>query len=481
MLTLLQNDIIQETLRLAGKNSLLSVRIKDYSMYSDHRSNVRLLQWYQFLNEHYTHQPCIHNQLLHVIVDDFCTQQSLLAQQTIEELEISLSLLEKIFHSPHFIELNNDAVARYLITVLFIYGKYPGMVVGSTYKAVNRLAGVADMHKARQMFETLFVPFENPKGVTDLLHLLTLTEIESLMYILQGTSKKNKALPVTLSKKEYNYFMRELESVDLYKDDILFRHCIYAKLLCRPVNNTLFTHFISNCRMLRFDARKFAQKIPFWIDVLQLINQTNAEDDFHIIDYYLNNLLDYLEFMAYNTNDYSVAGRTLNSLTVQMHDWHREIDMEFASRKSSYRWSMKGENCRLIRHEGFTYIFLKITTGARLVYESKIMKHCVYTYVNDCMEGKSAIWSVIRKTRTRHKPLITVEINALGQLIQAFGKHNIPISSSEQRLLSKWCKLENFHIHSNVFNEEDLNMDTHSIEHHYLSHQLNALQRMMPV
>ena len=346
MLTVPKDEIFEETIRLTGHRTKLASNINDFFLYADYKSSQRLRQWYMFLNEHYSHQPCIHNELVKAITQSLGEPHSLVAQQTQEELEISISLLEKVFHSPKFTEINTPEVAQYLLSILIIYSKYPGMVIGSTFKAVSHLEAVVTISQLQQVFITLFVPFENPKALTEQLHLLTLGEIHSLMLILQGTSKKAKAIPITLSRKEYNYFIKELEPIRQYSDKVLMRHCIYAKLLCINPDENFLSDFIEKSRAFRFELDLFVEKLIFWIDAYTLINSRRSDEDTDFPYFNLGNVLDYLEYQVnrHPEGQYSLNGRTLNSVVAQMNEWHRNYDREYARFHSGKKWDIKEKN-----------------------------------------------------------------------------------------------------------------------------------------
>ena len=68
------------------------------------------------------------------------------------------------------------------------------------------------------------------------------------------------------------------------------------------------------------------------------------------------------------------------------------------------------------------------------------MKHCVGTYSESCMNGKSAIFS-IQNVLSRNNSLVTVEVAPkTRKIIQVSRRFNESASSFEKEIIKEWAK-----------------------------------------
>ena len=85
------------------------------------------------------------------------------------------------------------------------------------------------------------------------------------------------------------------------------------------------------------------------------------------------------------------------------------------------------------------YSIRQITNDVALMVEGRVMSHCVYTYLQACLERRSSIWtlaytegsSVINKTLT-----IEVRDNAI---VQIRGKVNRFATDLEMGIIQEWA------------------------------------------
>ena len=85
------------------------------------------------------------------------------------------------------------------------------------------------------------------------------------------------------------------------------------------------------------------------------------------------------------------------------------------------------------------YSIRQITNDVALMVEGRVMSHCVYTYLQACLERRSSIWtlaytegsSVVNKTLT-----IEVRDNAI---VQIRGQVNRMATKLEMRIIREWA------------------------------------------
>jgi hypothetical protein len=94
-----------------------------------------------------------------------------------------------------------------------------------------------------------------------------------------------------------------------------------------------------------------------------------------------------------------------------------------------------------------------LLTSEKLEQEGEAMKHCVYSYLQNCVNQSSSIWSlnVIQENGLK-KRMLTIEVNQNKEIVQARGKCNRRPEGKEKGLLMKWAKINDLKL-SGSFNE----------------------------
>ncbi len=76
-----------------------------------------------------------------------------------------------------------------------------------------------------------------------------------------------------------------------------------------------------------------------------------------------------------------------------------------------------------------------------LVHEGRIMKHCVGSYLEECEEGKTTIWSLQCKTQFGRRHMLTIEVLPKSRVIsEALGFENRPAKANEIAILKSWAE-----------------------------------------
>jgi hypothetical protein len=144
--------------------------------------------------------------------------------------------------------------------------------------------------------------------------------------------------------------------------------------------------------------------------------------------------------------DFSMKARTPRSLLRLMEQWHRGLgrSAEGITWEPSPLRSMVIEAPRrdpsapLLRWE-----FVELTSGADLRAEGAALKHCVASYASRCRRGGAWIWSLRRKSGSKVRPVLTIEIDPRrSAIVQARGFRNRGPSGRELELLRAWVARE---------------------------------------
>lgn len=85
------------------------------------------------------------------------------------------------------------------------------------------------------------------------------------------------------------------------------------------------------------------------------------------------------------------------------------------------------------------FIIAPLGSVAEFVNESRVLSHCVKTYISQCSEGRTNIFG-LRKRDDPGTPYFTVNISNDGTLIQNRGKHNCDPPKDVKAFVGKWLK-----------------------------------------
>ena len=153
----------------------------------------------------------------------------------------------------------------------------------------------------------------------------------------------------------------------------------------------------------------------------------------------LNDLYDFLVFRRGEDREFNLKGRSLESLTGQMQQWHR--DQGRVKRLGNRTWNgididdaaifdkIKDAN----GDRQIKWSFHQLKTSKDLADEGNKMHHCVYSYQALCIQGKCAIWSM-KKNDDR---AITLEMRG-NDIVQIRGYANRLARPDETAAIRRW-------------------------------------------
>ncbi len=154
----------------------------------------------------------------------------------------------------------------------------------------------------------------------------------------------------------------------------------------------------------------------------------------------LTELIDYVrEERRVNTN-YSLKGRTLQSLFRQSDKWHNR----FAGSRANQVWKPSGIDGYRTEKKSEVVVLEELTESRKLSEEGKAMKHCVGSYAFYCAKGKSAIFSLRKYSGGILLDIMaTIEVNlSLQRIVQAKAKMNKPINEEAKKYMELWAMHE---------------------------------------
>ncbi len=303
-----------------------------------------------------------------------------------------------------------------------------------------------------ELLHHLFVAYDVPPFMDSV--WLTENEAYQNWYIHIGTGQNIRTapgIPVSLTKKMAHHFLKAPKQ---YTVEEAIR---WGQVHALGGNKRLM-EALRGTRMLG----NFKND-EFWLNVIRFFVANPMLDVSHvhpIIDYIWNQKFEnqrvFVERGVVEEHDppqpnFSMNGRTPNTLLRQVNEWHRQLGK--ATRGGHYEWpqseisefhfrvgSEKKGNLK------YWHIRELLSTD-ELIYESRKMKHCVSSYARSCYSGKKSIWTVESEDGNgRHKAL-TVEISRPENLIrQVRGKRNRLPTLREKFLLERWAAEEKLEI-----------------------------------
>jgi hypothetical protein len=166
-----------------------------------------------------------------------------------------------------------------------------------------------------------------------------------------------------------------------------------------------------------------------------------------------NKLSELVDFaMTQHTTDaaFSLKGRTAISLVRLSDEWHRQ-QTRVSGKFVHYHWSPSGipgyfQDVRK-DDEQYSLYAEELCTSHGLMEEGQRMRHCVFSYANQCRANQSTIFSIRIYQGGKERRLATVEVNLRSRtIVQAQAKSNGSMSARARRTMVNWARESNLAI-----------------------------------
>lgn len=249
--------------------------------------------------------------------------------------------------------------------------------------------------------------------------------IQWLMHLGDGGKvKEMKNIPIPFTQKMGHYFLqaptkfsiaealRWAQVKGLNGEDRLAERIAYSWIGTKPYGNE-----------------------DFWESFIQLIVNGGM---FNLNK--LTELTDYVRETKRENENYTLKGRTLQSLFRQSDAWHQR----FSHNRVNQVWKPCGIEGYRAEKKSELVVLEELTESRKLTDEGKAMKHCVGSYAFYCARGKSAIFSLRKYSGGILLDIMaTIEVNlALQRVVQAKAKMNKPISEEAKKYMEAWAMHE---------------------------------------
>lgn len=200
------------------------------------------------------------------------------------------------------------------------------------------------------------------------------------------------------------------------------------------------------------------QHEDFWLTVLQFLVNHPKLDPGHV-----GPIVDFLHHQRFVPQevfvggvlvrqrpprpDYSIKGRTVQSLLRQVEEWHKHLGKE--CRKPARVWGRSKirefevvEGCAQEQNMR-RWTIRELLTSQELLAEGRALRHCVASYAAECAWRHTSIWSLRLENDTGERRVLTIEVDpATRTICQVRGKANRPPKERERGVLHRWVKRE---------------------------------------
>lgn len=144
---------------------------------------------------------------------------------------------------------------------------------------------------------------------------------------------------------------------------------------------------------------------------------------------------------------FSLAGRTPQSLQRLVEAWHRELGRGRATGRAWAPSGLSGMQYLGAPEPGFEtarWHIEEILHSSALVAEGRVLHHCVATYERRCVVGSSSIWSLRRQfEEAAPRPIFTVEVDPRTRtIVQVRGYRNKRATDHPRQILALWARQE---------------------------------------
>ena len=142
--------------------------------------------------------------------------------------------------------------------------------------------------------------------------------------------------------------------------------------------------------------------------------------------------------------DFSIKGRTLKSILRLTHEWHSDLSRGENGRSSS--WAKSGlQGYRFLEkrdgeEKDRDWSIQEILENRALQAEGRAMRHCVYSYANQCWRGETTIWSLRLRINDQEKSMVTIQVDPRKRaIIQARAKCNMRPGVQSNEIIRQWA------------------------------------------
>jgi len=238
--------------------------------------------------------------------------------------------------------------------------------------------------------------------------------------LAQGESF-HKLVKEIMTKREANIFLKSPE-FDTITESIWWAKLTAAGLRVGLIQKVIKKFFAN--RPINKLTKRYEELIRFFVKFQDDIDKQTFDE---ITDFIANRFA--------NDQEFTLKGRTLGSVIRLSNDWHLLIHKAKVDTYTEWNpidvadWVFKDK-------EETTWKITQITNNIDLVKEGRKQRHCVYSYVRWCEEGRCFIFTMESSLEGKH---LTLELDRNRRIVQARGRFNRAPTAYERRVVMRWA------------------------------------------
>lgn len=438
-----ETRILRNVAKLSDDGDNTKIKIFSIIEHCSPGERRRFFNWLEFLQE----QSFLHNRLYNQFLRTFLwmfSEKNYLNLQTQQQFEAAKVYLEWIFTTD--LHINVEDRCKEIFLCICILVRRPDFQLRPFPAVFSILTDLQPDHGV-PVFDHLFEDHSRPLFFKRHLLDCTYRELQALENLLEGKSPRKILKPLISVSKTENALLHAPNLPELEKgmDNILPRYLCMIRLLKEaPSEGNLLQSILEVCHSFRENFDSFRADLAFWASVFRLlVNSPLSFEDINEI----RSVLDYFHYQRYGREepeDYSFKGRNFHSIMREVEEWHGLMTWyHYSDKDMKTTWKpLEAEEYSLVLDRE-VYKISEITNGKRLWEESKVLKHCVYSYLNRCVQGKTHIFSLTHEKAGQSIPKITIEVEN-NQMVQERGKANSDPDKKYYPLIREWCELNLF-------------------------------------
>lgn len=242
-----------------------------------------------------------------------------------------------------------------------------------------------------------------------------------------------KVVKNIMSKKEAHYFLNYKGSLTVIPEIIW-----WAKVRANTdITGKLANLIATKQNGIDFESKKWNDVIVFFGRYKDLLNSQIVTE---LYDYLLS-----------QPEDFSLQHRTLTSVIRLSNEWHHNLHIQRSFHKKPFvTWEPLFDSPWKVSYKRKTksgveyvqrYTISEITNSRSLYNEGRRQGHCVSSYVDNCMSGKTHIFTLEVQDSLNPMPrkLITIEVDNFDRVLQKRGKYNRMPEKIENKIIKKWA------------------------------------------
>lgn len=268
----------------------------------------------------------------------------------------------------------------------------------------------------------LFLPYDKQHYRARTVTALEEVYLDWFVTIAQGMSFR-KACKNYMSNKEAALFLVAP------RDNSIAGNIMWAKCVAHKVPDV-----VKNALCGYWENRFTGRNRDYWDSIIDFFSRYPEVDKDT-----LQETLDFIYDMMTRDRTFTLAGRTLKSVIELTNRWHKA--------------AQAARGCGVVDWEGLdirnwkydvkemvdVWTITQITDSKKLFHEGAVMRHCVGSYVRNCIAGICGIFTAEHKCDGALYKCLTVEVNKDFRIVQVRGKFNRSADKVETNILKRWA------------------------------------------